>query len=109
MVSGQYDEQVVDFLEISHIPEQNIGRNYARIYGLTGFVINNNNQEIIFTTNWSGSKFIFDFDVSTPFLSYISFEYVFFLGSECSDCPNYPFIFNGTCRQYCPEGYHATG
>ena len=81
LVSGKYHEQVVDFLEISHIPEQNVGRNYARIFGLTGFVINNNNQEIIFSTNWSGSKFIFDFDISTPFLSYISFEYIFFLGS----------------------------
>ena len=44
LVSGKYHEQVVDFLEISHIPEQNVGRNYARIFGLTGFVINNNNQ-----------------------------------------------------------------
>ena len=27
------------FGEISHIPFNNIGRNYARIYGITGFII----------------------------------------------------------------------
>ena len=26
--------------EISHIPFENIGRNFARIHGLTGFIIN---------------------------------------------------------------------
>ena len=33
---------------------------------------------------------------------------MFFIGSECSNCPGYPYILNGNCVQVCPEGYYAT-
>ena len=109
MVTGDFAEDIMEYAEISHIPEANIGRNYARIFGFTGFVINHDNQALSVATQWTGSKFVFNLEESQMLMSYLSFEYIFFLGSECSDCPNYPFVFNGTCRQYCPEGYHATG
>ena len=108
IVSGKFVSEITSAAEISHIPESNIGRNYARIFGITGFIINHERQNLFFQTHWSGSKFVFNLEISQSLIKYISFEYLFFLGSECSDCPNYPFIFNGTCRQFCPEGFHAT-
>ena len=108
LISGKYNSNILNGLEISHIPEQNVGRNYARIFGLSGFIINHQDQDLYFSTKWSGSKYTFDFDSTTPFVKYLSFQYLFWLGSECSDCPNYPYIFNATCWQYCPEGSHAT-
>lgn len=108
-VFGKYSADLMNVIEIAHTPDRMVGRNYARIFGINGFLVNNNDQDFKFSTHWSGSKFIFDWDASTPFIHYLSFEYLFFLGSECSDCLNYPLIFNGTCRQFCPDGYHATG
>ena len=57
---------------------------------------------------WTGSKFHFDLDVNTPYTIYLSFEYIFFLGSECSDCPGYPLSYNNKCVQYCPLNTYAT-
>ena len=73
IVSGKYTSNILNGLEISHIPEQNIGRNYARIFGLSGFIINHQDQDIYFSTIWSGSKYTFDFDSSTPYVKYLSF------------------------------------
>lgn len=35
-------------------PDETIPRNYARIYGITGFIINYNAQNIQFKTEWTG-------------------------------------------------------
>lgn len=102
IVTGKYVQNIDNLIEISHTPISRVGRNYARIFGITGFIINNKGQEITFSTNWSGTMFNFILDASTPFIKYLSFEYLFFLGSECSDCVDYPLIFEGTCRKFCP-------
>ena len=73
LISGKYRSEILTGLEISHIPEQNIGRNYARIYGLSGFIINNHDQDLYFSAKWSGSKYVFDFDAGTPYVKYLSF------------------------------------
>ena len=73
LVSGKYAQDIISVVEISHSPESSVGRNYARIFGLTGFIINQNNQDLFYATHWSGSKFTFDFEASTPLVKYISF------------------------------------
>lgn len=49
--------------DTTHTPLQNIGRNYARIYGITGFIIKNQYQSVSLSTQWTGTKFLFDFGV----------------------------------------------
>lgn len=58
---------------MSHTPTSNIERNYARIYGITGFIMKNNQQDYHFRTVWTGSKFHFDLDENTPSTIYLSF------------------------------------
>lgn len=108
IIHGVYIYEKSPGIDVSHTPDQNIGRNYARIHGITGFVINNKQQDLQFLTIWTGSKFHFDLDQSTPYTAYLSFEYIFFLGSECSDCPGYPLSYNHTCVRYCPLNTYAT-
>lgn len=48
-------------LHLAHTPVEYIGRNYARIHGITGFLINNIGQQIEFQSVWDGTKFNFDF------------------------------------------------
>lgn len=67
--------------DITHTPATSIGRNYARIFGLTGFIINNNFQNISLGTVWTGSNFIFNFGQSRSSLQYFSYQYLFFIGS----------------------------
>ena len=73
IITGRYAASIEGKVEISHIPESNVGRNYARIFGLTGFIVNRQNTEFIFNTHWTGAKFVFDFEVNIPFTKYISF------------------------------------
>jgi hypothetical protein len=40
IVDGKWSSDEFTGGEINHIPYSNIGRNYARIFGLTGFIIN---------------------------------------------------------------------
>ena len=94
--------------DIAHSPSDNIGRNYARIHGLTGFIINNNNQNITYSTTWTGTRFQFDFGFSKSVVNYFSFQYLFFIGSECASCPGYEFFSNGQCVESCPAGSSPT-
>ena len=108
-VVGNYTyEPSANVLEIAHSPSANIGRNYARIFGLTGFIINHNYQNISFSTTWTGAKFIFNLGVSQRLVQYFSFSYIFFLGSECGSCPGYEFMSNGVCADVCPAGSYPT-
>ena len=101
-----YDSSISKIIE--HIPSDNIGRNYARIHGITGFIINQNHQEIYFNSKWTGNKFIYDLGISQKLTQYLSYSYIFFLGSECSDCPGFPIIHEGKCVQACPINYFVT-
>lgn len=91
-------------------PETNIPRNYARIYGLTGFLLNYNNRRINFSTKWDGFSFNFEFGVigNQKLLQYFSFNYIFFLGSECQDCLGYEIFNNNICVSFCPVGTSRT-
>ena len=82
-------EPVIGNYEVAHTPLNAVSRNYARIYGITGFILNYNSQNISFSTTWSGSRFLFDFGQSQTLLQYFSFQYMFFIGSECGSCPGY--------------------
>lgn len=81
LLNGKYVGNIENKIEISHIPEGNVGRNYARIFGITGFIVNWQDTDFMFSTHWTGAKFVFDFDANTPFTKYVSFEYIFLLGS----------------------------
>lgn len=109
IVSGSYIyEPNNNNFEVAHSPDSIIGRNYARIFGVTGFIINYNFQTISLTTNWTGSRFTFDWAQSQTLLQYFSFEYIFFIGSECGGCPGYEYVSNGRCYQNCPAGSYPT-
>lgn len=107
-VVGSYVFDLTPGPEIVHTPVSNIGRNYARLHGLTGFIINFSSSSIIFSTTWTGSKFVFDFSSSQRLVQYFSFQYIFFIGSECSDCPGYVFTYQGRCVAFCPAGSYPT-
>lgn len=94
--------------DLVHIPPLVIGRNYARIHGITGFVINYNYQKIYFAAQWTGAEFIFNLGNSRNLLQYLGYEYIFFAGSNCKDCPGYPIAYNNTCVRYCPPNTYLT-
>lgn len=109
LVAGNYTyDATAGIAEVAHSPVTNIGRNYARVFGLTGFIINQNSQNISFATNWNGARFSFNLGLSQSLLQYFSFQYIFFLGSECGSCPGYEFVSNGTCVEACPPGSYPT-
>jgi hypothetical protein len=60
-------------VEMGHTPVSSIGRNYARIFGLTGFIINHNSQNLTFATTWTGTKFTFNFGLSQRLTQFFSF------------------------------------
>ena len=106
MGSYVYDSTVQT--KIEHIPIVNIGRNYARLHGITGFIINQNHQEISFDAVWTGVKFIFDLGYSQMLTKYLNYHYFFVMGSECEDCPGYPITHESRCVNVCPIGYFVT-
>ena len=108
IIHGNYMYDYNPSKDITHIPSQNIGRNYARLFGISGFIINNQNQGVSLSTQWTGSKFIFDLGSSTALTQYLTFNYIFFIGSECSECPGYPYIYKERCQQVCPPGSFPT-
>ena len=89
-------------LAISPVPA--ISRSYARIYGISGFILNYNAQRLTFNTAWDGFAFSLSFGSSSSLVQYLTFEYLFFSGSLCSNCPGYPLEANGTCVNFCPIG-----
>lgn len=94
---------------LSYTPVTTIPRNYARIYGLTGFIINFVYGQIALDTVWDSFTFTFNFKQSVSLVQYFSFEYIFFTGSECENCPGYPYASNGTCVNFCPAGTYLSG
>ena len=92
----------------AHAPAITIPRNYARVYGITGFIINYNAQGITFKTEWTGFEFKFHLGISEELTKHLTYHYIFFIGSECGDCPGYPISFNGTCVNVCPTGSFLT-
>ena len=108
LVNGNYILPDDIGIEISHSPFNEIGRSYARIFGITGFIILHKDQEIQFNTKWTGSKFLFVFDISRPLVRYLSYQYIFFMGSVCASCPGRPYYFDKKCYKYCPENTYAS-
>lgn len=111
VVAGNYtyDASIIETLyNIQYSPSSSIGPNYARIFGLTGFIINYNYQNISLSTTWTGSQFLFDFSLSQKLVQYFTFQYIFFIGSECGSCFGYDYMNNGICAQTCPAGSYPT-
>lgn len=75
-------------------PQDPIPMNFARIFGLTGFLINFNTERISYKTEWDGITFTFGFS-NINSLKYYSFSFIFFTGSVCSDCTGFPIEYNG--------------
>ena len=50
IITGSYAYDPNNGLGFTHAPLVMIPRNYARMYGITGFIINYNQQQIIFGT-----------------------------------------------------------
>lgn len=89
------------------MPETDVPPNFARLYGLTGFLINFKNQRISYATNWNSISFIYNLG-DAALLKYFSFSFIFFSGSECQDCPGYQIYDNGACVSSCPIGTYLT-
>lgn len=54
VIEGFFTYDVNDGKGFTSTPSPPIPRNYARIYGITGFIINYNRQNIYFGTEWTG-------------------------------------------------------
>lgn len=108
LVLGSYIYDAVEGGIIQHIPPYNIGRNYARLHGIVGFIINHNSQEISLKTTWTGSKFVFDLGINQRLTQYFEYNYLFLMGSECSDCPGFPITHEGKCVKNCPIDFFVT-
>lgn len=57
----------------SYTPVNYIPKNFARIYGLTGFILLKNNNDIKYKTEWDGQRFLFKFGANENLLKYFSF------------------------------------
>lgn len=108
LVSGThlYDPEFAGLL--THTPSVQVPRSYARIFGISGFIWNYDAQLLSFATQWDGFSFTFLFGGSASLVKYLTYNYIFFIGSECSDCPGYPLVSNGTCVNFCPVGSYKT-
>lgn len=67
-----------------------------------------NKNDIKYKTEWDGQRFLFKFGVNENLLKYFSFQYIFFIGSECADCPGYPISYENKCLSHCPSGTFLT-
>lgn len=90
-----------------YAPETIIPKNFARIYGLTGFLLMYNKNRINFNTRWDGFAFNFNFG-DKNLLKYFSFSFIFFTGSQCQDCVGYQILDNNSCVNVCPLGTSLT-
>ena len=108
MVAGGhiYDPEFSGLL--THTPSVQVPRSYARLFGISGFIWNYNSQTLSFSTKWDGFSFTFLFGSSTNLVQYLSYNYIFFIGSECSDCFGYTLVWNSTCVNFCPAGTYKT-
>lgn len=107
-MSGEYAYDPNNGQGFVYTPLTMIPRNYARVYGITGFIINNNQQNIMFSTEWTGHEFHFHLGSSEMLTQYLTYQYIFFIGSECEDCPGYSISYQGTCVNACPPNTFLT-
>lgn len=91
-----------------YAPDTPIPRNFARLYGITGFLFIYNRQKISFNTKWDGFSFNFVFGSDKSLVKYFSFSFIFITGSECQDCIGYQIFNNNSCVSFCPIGTSQT-
>lgn len=108
VIDGSYAYDLKTGEGLAHAPIISVPRNYARLYGMSGLIINFNYQSVYFSTEWTGHEFHFGLGASETLVQYLTYEYIFFAGSECEDCPGYPISFNGTCVNACPPNTFIT-
>ena len=94
--------------DIWHSVGEGVGANFARINGVTGFIINHSFQDLSLSITWTGSKFMFNLGSSQKLTQYLSFSYLFFIGSECTGCTGFEISYNGICVSECPPGTSRT-
>lgn len=73
------------------------------VYGFAGFIVTNGK----FMLGADFSSNTFSFNTATTF-QYLSFSYFFITGTPCSDCPGYPYPYNGVCQANCPAGTYLS-
>ena len=108
LITGRYSYDPTSGYGLAHTPNTMIPRNYARVYGISGFIINYNQQRIMFGTEWTGHEFYFHLGPSQTLVQYLSYQYIFFTGSECQDCPGYSISHEGSCVNFCPPNTFLT-
>jgi hypothetical protein len=69
---------------------------WARIYGISGFIINSNTFDIKFDGGDYYNSSIFSIKINN-YWKYFSYEYIFFLGGICSDCEGFNIFYLGDC------------
>ena len=83
---------------LTHLPSVSLRNNLGDFYGFNGFIIGNDGSFAL-KAGWTGNQF--NFSTNTNF-RYINFNYIFVLGSPCSDCQKYPILYKNNCVAYCP-------
>ena len=59
LIVGSYTFDRTVSSSIAHSPDVSIPRSYARIYGITGFIINYSARNLLLHTKYDGFSFIF--------------------------------------------------
>ena len=112
MIGGQFSYEGFNQIsssalrQLSHTPKASFHQVNSKILGLSGFLIISNDFAISFTGRASQTDLIFTLN---DYWKYASYEYFFFLGGACSNCPSYPFSSQGNCVNSCPLGSNLNG
>lgn len=91
---------------LSHAPTINVTVNLVDFYGFNGFILNNNGADFKLSSAWNGN--LFRFTTSSNY-RYLSYNYVFILGSSCLACKSYPIFYEDNCIAYCPANANFNG
>ena len=69
------------------------------IFGFSGFIVSAG--QFLLSAEYANQRF--SFTVATTF-QYLTFSYFFINSPACSECPGYPYPYNGICQAQCPPG-----
>ena len=83
---------------VSGDPEDRFG-----MFGFSGFIVSAG--QFWLSANLVNNQFAFT--TATTF-QYLSFGYFFVSVPACSDCPGYPYPYNGVCQANCPPGTYLS-
>lgn len=78
------------------------------IQGISGFIINSNQVNLQFKTDFQSDFGIFNFTINL-YWKYVAYDYVIFLGGICADCSGHLIYYNGSCIDVCPTSSFYNG